>query len=299
MVVRGLLGIVESEAVVDVYIRLRSMILGKTSLLQNLPLEAAYSTERRVRKQQDVAFAVCEESHAPRMRERGERITDEGRRLSKSVGWFFALLKLPPHGHRRPTGNAASGVGHTSRPKSAEDGGRGKCGKAEPQEGGDGLGLATALLRVVGAVCDVVVEGVVLLWESGGANFYNEWRDTYLVAAGVGTELCGHGNGGAEEQEGVEAIKRDADDGRTQAVRPVGGYEIEEGQHPNDGDYHVVVDECRVAGEGARDDVAGQGHDEESPEELLRPGQQGCRHKKNRIAVGVFSNSPPGRAGRG
>jgi hypothetical protein len=44
--------------------------------------------------------------------------------------------------------------------------------------------------------------------------------------------------------------------------------EVEEGEHGEDGDEHVVVDDGRVAAGGGGNDVADKSHDEESPEEL-------------------------------
>lgn len=50
----------------------------------------------------------------------------------------------------------------TTALEAGQDSRRGKGGKAEPQEGGRGLGLAAALGHVDGAVCDFVVAEVVL-----------------------------------------------------------------------------------------------------------------------------------------
>jgi hypothetical protein len=102
-------------------------------------------------------------------------------------------------------------------------------------------------------------------------------------------QLGSGGNTGAEEEQGVQRVQRDHDD-RVEGERLLqgGGYEVEEREHGEDAHEHVVVDDARVAGEGRRDDVADECHDEQRPEELkasqllrvvshVRAGERRCR----------------------
>lgn len=81
----------------------------------------------------------------------------------------------------------------------------------------------------------------------------------------------------AEEEDGVE----DVEDDHNQRVDGNGfdkgcGNEIEQGQHAEDGNEHLIVNHGRVAVGSLRNNVADECHDEESPEEL-RGGEQCVR----------------------
>lgn len=88
-------------------------------------------------------------------------------------------------------------------------------------------------------------------------------------------QLGRHCDGAAEEEEGVEEIEDQRQKGRTKrATSERTQAQVEERQHRENCDKHVVVDDGRVAREGGLDDVADKRHDEESPEELERPQAQ-------------------------
>lgn len=85
------------------------------------------------------------------------------------------------------------------------------------------------------------------------------------------SELCGHGDGGAEEEESVEQVQSHRNDGMAhEALIPSTGYQVEERKHAEHGHEHVVIDQGGIACESCGDDVPDECHDEESEEELSR-----------------------------
>lgn len=87
-----------------------------------------------------------------------------------------------------------------------------------------------------------------------------------MVAAAVSPELGSHGNGGTEEEKGIECVQRQRQDGMTgERIVEGDGYQVEKRKHREHGDEHVVIDERGVSFKSGRNDVAHQGHDEESP----------------------------------
>lgn len=80
---------------------------------------------------------------------------------------------------------------------------------------------------------------------------------------------CG---GTSKDEEGVESIKCDGDDGVAgEAIVEGRGDEVEERQDGKDGHKHVVVD-CRgVAREGLADHGADKAQDDDHEEELQGP----------------------------
>lgn len=67
---------------------------------------------------------------------------------------------------------------------------------------------------------------------------------TYVVAAGMDVELSGHGNGTAEEEEGVESVDGHHDEGVDhEGFLDRGGDEVKQRQHRNNRHEHVVVDD--------------------------------------------------------
>lgn len=85
-------------------------------------------------------------------------------------------------------------------------------------------------------------------------------------------EVGGHGDGAAEVENGVQCIKNDHEEWVTlERLLEGRGNEVEQRQHGEDGDKHVVVDNRWVAGVGGRNHVTDERHDEESPDELLSP----------------------------
>lgn len=72
-----------------------------------------------------------------------------------------------------------------------------------------------------------------------------------------------------KEEDGVEGVQDDEEDGVARPVRVKGCRdEVEEGEHGECRGEHGVV-HCRgVAGEGLVDHVTDEGHDQQSPYEL-------------------------------
>ena len=184
---------------------------------------------------------------------------------------FHLRFHLDLRHARRATTTATSAAAHARRRRARHEHRHHDrshvSGPGEPQEGNGGLSLATALGHIVGAVGDFVALEVrlggsvlgVMIDESG----------TYLVVARVTLELCGEGDRGAEEEDGVQGVQNDHDDWVAGPVDVEGCRDgIEQREHGEDRAEHRVV-HCRwVAGEGIGDHVSDQGHDEERPEEL-------------------------------
>ena len=83
-------------------------------------------------------------------------------------------------------------------------------------------------------------------------------------------QLRRQGDRTAEPEEGIQHVERDGKDGVDgERVADRGGDQVEEREHGEDGAKHDVVDDGGVAGVGVGDHVAGEGHDEESHEELI------------------------------
>lgn len=91
-----------------------------------------------------------------------------------------------------------------------------------------------------------------------------------IVTAGVDSQVRSSGDGTAEEEEGVEEVEDDHDQ-RVEGELFLEGcrYEVDQAEHPKDAHEHIVVDDRGVAAGRVGDHVANEGHDEESPEELL------------------------------
>lgn len=90
--------------------------------------------------------------------------------------------------------------------------------------------------------------------------------DTYTVAAAVGAKLGGKRNAASEEEKAVQGIQSDHDDGVDgERLLDGGGDKVEERQHREDGDKHLVVDDGWVAARCLSDHVTDQRHDEERP----------------------------------
>lgn len=71
-----------------------------------------------------------------------------------------------------------------------------------------------------------------------------------------------------EPEDDVQAVEHEHDEGVRKVLVPRGRDEVEEGDHAEDADEHVVVYARRVVVEGRGDHVADEGHDEQGPEEL-------------------------------
>lgn len=71
-----------------------------------------------------------------------------------------------------------------------------------------------------------------------------------------------------KEEDGVQAVEDGHDHGVGDAADECSGDEVEESEHAEDCDEHVVVDNRRVTGVSLSDHVTDQGHDEECPDEL-------------------------------
>jgi hypothetical protein len=147
---------------------------------------------------------------------------------AEAVSWalFRCILRRPARldlGHARPTFPNAWGTHVDTARSSAEEAeeGRGSEGsKGEVQECCRSLSFAAAALGVAGTVRDVVGSSVALQTLVHTTSSVPEtW--TYGVAARVNTEAsCESGSSGKNE-EGVEAIQGERDDGMThEAVVP-------------------------------------------------------------------------------
>jgi hypothetical protein len=85
----------------------------------------------------------------------------------------------------------------------------------------------------------------------------------------VCTQLSGHSDGCREEEDCVQQIQSHGYDGMAhEALVPCCGDQVEEWQHAECGYEDIVVDQRGVAGEGAGNHVADEGHNEECPQEL-------------------------------
>lgn len=91
----------------------------------------------------------------------------------------------------------------------------------------------------------------------------------HLVAAAVYTKFGGHCNGAAKEEQSIDRVQSQRDGAMThEALVESDCYQVDEGEHAEDRDEHVVVDDGWIAGISIVDDVADEGHDEKSPKEL-------------------------------
>lgn len=91
----------------------------------------------------------------------------------------------------------------------------------------------------------------------------------YLVAAAVAPKSSGESDRVGEEEDKVQSVQDDHDD---RVDGPVGVErrrdEVEEREQRERRRPHGIVD-CRgVSGEGLRDHVTDEGHDEDRPDEL-------------------------------
>ncbi len=93
---------------------------------------------------------------------------------------------------------------------------------------------------------------------------------THPVAAAVRAESGRCRDGAAEPEEGVDGVEDEGEEGvEGEGLFEGGGDEVEEGEEAEDGDEEVVVDDAAVAVAPVVDHVADEGHDEDSPEELV------------------------------
>lgn len=91
---------------------------------------------------------------------------------------------------------------------------------------------------------------------------------TYPIAATMHAQVRGQRDGGAEPEEHVQRVERDADDWDVEVVEEGGREQVEEGGHAEDRGEHDVVYHGGVAGDGGGDHVADEGHYDEGAEEL-------------------------------
>lgn len=92
---------------------------------------------------------------------------------------------------------------------------------------------------------------------------------TYAVAAAVDMKPGGHGNGTTEEEDGVESVKDNHQERMTlECLLDRRRNEVEQGEHAENSNEHVIVDERWVASVGRCDHVTDNGHDQKRPDEL-------------------------------
>ena len=83
------------------------------------------------------------------------------------------------------------------------------------------------------------------------------------------TQVSGHGKSTTQEEEGIEEIESDHDKRvESEIVLDRCGNQVEEREHRDDGDKHVIVHNGGVAVERIMDHITNERHNEESPEEL-------------------------------
>ena len=91
----------------------------------------------------------------------------------------------------------------------------------------------------------------------------------YLVAAAVALESCRKGNCRCKEEDHVESVESDQDDGMDGPVYVPRRWEEVEEREPGEGrDEHSVVDRRGVPRERLGDHVTDESHDEQCPDEL-------------------------------
>jgi hypothetical protein len=95
----------------------------------------------------------------------------------------------------------------------------------------------------------------------------HRYSDTYAVAAAANAKVCGSRNTGDEGEESAERVEDQREDGvDDKRLLHRDESKVEEGQHAEDCDEHVVVDDRGTALDCEH--VADESHAEEDPEEL-------------------------------
>lgn len=92
-------------------------------------------------------------------------------------------------------------------------------------------------------------------------------RNTYIVTAAAHAQVGGSRNTSNQGEESAKRVQNQREDGvdcKGFLHRDEG--QVEEGEHAEDGDEHVIVDDRGAAGDGEH--VTDQRHTEEDPEEL-------------------------------
>lgn len=125
---------------------------------------------------------------------------------------------------------------------------------------------------------------------------------TYLVGAGVAFQPSGQCNCTGQEEDVVQDVQRDHDDGVDCPVKVDRGRdEVEQRYNRECGSEHAVVDRGGVACKRHGDDVTNQGHDEHGEDELyiarllaIRPASL----LKDVVAVDGSLHVPPILSGR-
>ena len=96
-------------------------------------------------------------------------------------------------------------------------------------------------------------------------------RMTYSAAARMDAEFRGERNSATKEEDGVQNVENNHDDGMKSEVFFDGRRdEIEERQHSKDGAKHGKVDNGCIAADSLSDHVTDQSHYQEGPEELCQ-----------------------------
>lgn len=88
------------------------------------------------------------------------------------------------------------------------------------------------------------------------------------------TQFGGHGDSGAEEEEDVESVQGNWDDGMAgKRIVESNCCQVEQGQHAKDGHEDIVVDQRRVARESSCDHATHEGQHEKGAYELEQHDQ--------------------------
>ena len=98
---------------------------------------------------------------------------------------------------------------------------------------------------------------------------FNIVVETHIVGAVVALQSCSQGDTRGKEENGIEGVQDDQDDGVARPVRVKGCRDkIKEGEHGECGGEHGIVHRRGVAGEGLANHVTDESHDQQSPYEL-------------------------------
>lgn len=171
--------------------------------------------------------------------------------IPRRVRVHVANLGILNLAHSGTTTDTATEVGTTTTARhDVHDKRSDESGPAEPEEGGGGLRLATVLLRVGGAVCYAVGEGI-------GA-----------VAAAVRTKVRGQSDGGAEAEENTQCIHGDVDNGDAELLDEGSREEVQQREQPPYTHEEGVVDDRVHARVGARNVVTHERSHNDGADEL-------------------------------
>ena len=108
----------------------------------------------------------------------------------------------------------------------------------------------------------------------------------YTVVAAVHLEIARKRDTSNKEEQGVECVRRDHEEGRNgEGFADCTRYEVKQRQHSEDGNKHDVIDDRWIAAVRIGNHVSYECHYEQGPEELLA---------KNSVSAWVIVQLRPG-----